>query len=231
MRSLGLNEGFRQRRSRWVRGPVGLMGLMLTALLSACAANVRLPPPPAVTAPLSDRYAHYQRHRARNVQVTTVTALYRDGVVRTSSAIDAISLENGATIERAEDLLPLVPPTSRAAERMRDAASYRAHTARAGWTSVGMAGVATGLLVLGGLRPSPVGDANTPMLITGVGFALGAVISGVVAALLWSSHERARVDSFNLYDSAYREQLNLCENDQGIFDCDAPPPPRPGRSP
>lgn len=209
------------RPRRWVRRA----GATAMASLTACAAHVAIVPPPARSAPLAERYSYYQDYRPRSLATTTYTEFGPYGAVSERTRLDSLRLANGLVIERAEDLLPIVPPESRAAQRMRDIVSYRAHATRAGYVALGMTGVSAAMILLGGLRPSPVGDAGTPVLITGVGFALGAVISTLVFGLLWASSNSARRDAFLNVDPALRDQLNLCENPQGIFDCDAPPPP------
>jgi hypothetical protein len=210
-----------------MRGPLRPRGgvAMAMVLLSACATSVSVALPPARTAPLAQRYSFYQDHQPRSLAATTYTEFGMYGSVRQRTTLDSLRLANGLVIERAEDLLPLVPPESRAAQRMRDVVSYRDHSTRAGYVALGMAGVSAGLILLGGLRPSPVGDADGAMLFTGVGLAFGAVISTVVYALLGTSSMGARQDALLGFDPALRERLNLCENEQGIFDCDAPPPP------
>lgn len=174
--------------------------------LTACA-HVRLSAPTA-SAPGEDRVAAYEQLQPVDYQETATSV---DGTSYTSA--DYVLLGDGTKVTFADDLLPLVPRDSSAAESMRLSRLYRNvnHLLFGG-------GV---IAVLGGLFLAGEGRSEGSTLLTAAGTTLA--VSGVISFTLlnWSANRSSEAASkaFREYDAALRRRLHVCSRDDRVVPC------------
>ncbi len=150
----------------------------------------------------------------------------KGGKVRGSHTSSVLPLANGARIFHAADLLPLVPRTSAAAQ-----AAQRAE-AREG-TSDALSAIRWGLIIAGaGVALLPVTtprESGEAMDLSPLYVGLG-MMGLSLAFTFWEIGERhaanrEKARTFELYEPALRERLNLCGDANAAVPCEAAPGP------
>jgi hypothetical protein len=192
---------------------------LVTTLLSACF-HVELGARPAPRAPIGDRIAAYQRLRPRTVdrEITVTTSKHGTSVTVEST----LTLADGTTVTHADDLLPVLDPSSPAARAARASASARANK----W----MFEIGGGVVALGGLLYAlgePGGDPYEEISDTQMRIGLGAVVVGSIGILIGQFYfrrqeEQLRRSAFFTFDESLRGSLQLCVNGMNLVDCQAP---------
>lgn len=217
-----VDRSARAREQRRVRVPLPYL-LIAVALCSACAHHVVLDRPPPPTAPLEQRRSWFDQHALAKAQRGELVVRQRLFGEHPTVARQRATLKNGLTIERVEDLRPLVPDHSAAAQAMDLAVDARARAdgftaAGAGVAGVGVlvggALVATDLGVFPGTAQVPTQEVVAPPLIIGgiAAAAVGATVGGVLIAVGTAARDEeddATTAAFAAYDADLRRALAL----------------------
>jgi hypothetical protein len=139
-----------------------------------------------------------------------------------------LPLANGARVYHAVDLLPLVPRTSDAAHSAERA------EAREG-TADALSAIRWGLIIAGaGVALLPVTtprESGEAMDMSPLYVGLG-MMGLSLAFTFWEVGERRAANrektlTFQLYEPALRERLNLCTQGSTAVPCEAAPEPNP----
>lgn len=182
---------------------VPLLSIML--VLSGCAGHVHLAAPPANASAQERLTAYDDLHPIEYKTVTSQKTGYTDVV--------SLDLNNGTRVKLPEDLLPLVPADSPAAQSMREARDHR-HTnqllgfggygALVGGIILALAGAGTGSKVLG---------------YGGLGIAIGGGICLPFANRQADKANAATARAYEQYDDGLRRKLDLCEEGERVVPC------------
>ncbi len=168
------------------------------ALGCATEAHVRLRAPPGDAAEQM-RLAAYESLRADPRRA------YLD------ETLGELRLGDGTSVSHAEDILPVVPPRSRAALAARESESMERWATRllvAGTLTTILAGVlAVRALNAEAEETAGTEDTALPYYLGGIG--LGVVVAALSAVPEWQAND-ARHDAFTHYDAALRHRLRLC---------------------
>jgi hypothetical protein len=188
-----------------------------------CNAHVSLSIPPP-SAPLAEREAAYLELRPVRINQT-----FMYGPNGATSFGQELALANGSKVYYPEDILTVVPRTSKTAELVELSRSLNA-TGTACKLSVYAVGVAFAFLALKRIASGPSGLNTAGLVLTGSG-AIGLAISGHFFAS--SAHDRA-VEAYEHYDDDLQDALSICSGQR----CRAPvvrdasearvPAPQPG---
>lgn len=136
--------------------------------------------------------------------------------------IDELVLGNGESVVHADDLLPVVSPTSATArngERARDARSSKR------WSLLGaLASIVVGsVLIVDGVHTDPQTGIATVGSESDLGLAvmtIGTIVGAV--GYVYFSYDEGRADraAFATYDDGLRAQLQLCVNGLQVVPCE-----------
>jgi hypothetical protein len=172
---------------------------------SGCAGHVQLSAPPA-SAPGEQRLAAYDD--LRPIEYETRTS-------RRSGYTDVVSLElnDGTKVRLPEDLLPLVPEKSPAAQAMREARSHRHNNQLLGYGGYG--GLLTGIIV----ALVGAGNGSKPLGYGGLGLAVGGAICLPFANRQATKANAATARAYEQYDDGLRRKLDLCEEGERVVPC------------
>lgn len=211
-------------RTRSVRR--GVAAVLAGALAAqGCGVHVQLPAAPDRAAPVQHRYSFYQQHRPAALQTRTVLHFNRYGYGGTSTYVDALTLADGTSVQRAEDLAPLVDPdspTAQAAERSRRARSLSGGLLVGGLAAsiLGLGLMIPGITNLSGSSSSGRGDGDGTLFWTGLGFAAAGTILSLVAAYgPGATANEERINAFTALDASLRNRLGLCGVGEQLTDC------------
>jgi hypothetical protein len=187
--------------------PRSALGPVLSILLAVngCAGHVQLKAPPA-NASGQERVAAYDDLRPIDYKtVTSAKGRYTDVV--------SLELNDGTKVRLPEDLLPLVPPDSPAAQSMRDARSYRHKNQLLALGGYG------GLI--GGLILAAVGGGmgSKPVAYGGLGIAIGGVICLPFVNGQANKANASTAQAYEQYDDGLRRKLDLCEEGERVVPC------------
>lgn len=206
--------------------------------LTACQAHVSLKAPPP-EAPLEDRVKAYEElQRLSSYELVSVRA----GAV-VSSAPSYLQLRNGARVYHPEDLLPVLAPTSVAAQAATESQAARGRFGT--YLGVGGGIGAAGLIAVVALMASApeVPGVGSPEFGTalkargervglGVGVGIASVAVGLGVALIGNLIEgRPAADAlrtaFETYDAGLRARLSLPAKGEVQMPLQLVPPPPP----
>ena len=185
------------------RSVVPLLSILL--VVNGCAGHVQLAAPPA-NAPPEVRAAAYDD--LRPIEYATVSNLksgYTD--------VAFLELNDGTKVKLPEDLLPLVPPDSPAAQSMRDARSQRHtnHLLALGGTVGLLAGIITAL--------AGAGMGSKPVAYGGLGVAIGGVICIPLTNREANKMNASTARAYEQYDDGLRRRLGMCEEGGRVVPC------------
>lgn len=198
---------------------------LAVAVVAGCRPNyhVNIPPPPASLTP-DQRVRAFQNYRQGGSGVEwTTTCSNRGGCVTSSRPV--IVLRSGAEIRHAEDLIPILSPTSiagRAAHEVAAAQRRKARWRRVMWGSL-LGGIAL-LVVANKLDSFELGVAGAAIAIGGPVVGLGGSIANS-----WDI-DRETKTVFANYDQGLAERFAVCVNGLTMVACESntpgsPPPP------
>lgn len=176
---------------------------------SACGPHhVNLKAPTADAAP-EERMKAYEQLAPTSVRVTRFISKYGS-----SESVDSLRLSDGRRVYYAEDLLPVVHPSSQAAA---DILEIEDHAAKARYT------------LLGGIAATVVGSVLMVVDLShqrrGVPFyggavlGLGGVIAIPISSFFGAQASHARNSAFLNYDEGLRQRLDLCRGDEEVGPC------------
>ena len=187
---------------------IGLSSLLLIPMqMLGCASHVLLEAPPA-NAPGEQRVEAYDDLRPMEHQITVTTT-------KNSSFISdsVLQLNNGVKVRLPEDLLPLVPANSPAAESMRTA--YRERKANQWLAFSAYAGTITGLILAG----VGFGTDNNALKYGGAGMVIGGVVCFPLTNYFGSQYLDSTARAYKQYDEGLRRRLNVCNDADRIVPC------------
>lgn len=203
------------------------LGLCALFVGIGCGRNyhVDIPAPPPNLSP-QQRVAAYQALRQGGSGVELTTSCQR-GTCSTRHE-EILILRDGTEIREADDLLPILSPTSVAGRNARKVADSRHRITI--WKRIGWSGFVGGiaLIVVGAKLDSPT------VAQVGLGTALGIPLVSIGGTSIneWRiSRDTAEV--FGHYDQGLAERFGVCVSGLAMVACElntpgtAPPPPEP----
>lgn len=196
------------------------LGLTVVVGLNACTAHVDFAAPAVRLTPYQ-RVAMFNALRGvAETTVTTTTCRGTGGCARYTTK--HMALANGAVVDAPEDLLPLLPSDSEAAQHVRAAASAGDHAL---WWSVGTLLVAS----VGGLAYVYESESATTSVETRR-ISGGVTILAVLVGGLASFHARSiSLDetslAFHYYNEGLAKRLAICVAGLAVVPCEGTPAP------
>jgi hypothetical protein len=196
-------------------------------VLVACSKNyhVDIPAPPSSMTP-AERAQAFQHYRQRGQGVDWVTSCNRRRCSQVP--VDLLLLNNGAEIRYADELRPILSPTSVAGRAALDIVDARRRRAR--WKQIAWGGF------LGGLAAAVAGAKldSDPLIYGGLGVMIAVPFVGVGGMVVnaWQITSDTRT-VFAHYDQGLAERFNVCVNGYAIVACELSTPgaAAPGASP
>ena len=179
-----------------------LAGFLCVTLVSGCMSHVNLSVPPP-DAPLSTRAEAYrQLHSTSATQ--TITSMPGSG----ASFDNTLQLANGTSVAFAEDILPVVPEHSEAAEHAHSSLSKRDKAHICGWVSA-LSTVAFGAILFGLVSSS--GSGNRTLESAGLATTgLSAAGFGIANYLFLNSSSNDAMEAYRHYNDGLQKKLSIC---------------------
>lgn len=206
------------RYARWTP-----WGACLCASLLGCYPHRTLPRALPSSADFGARLSMYNTYRPRTLELLVATnQTSGESWVRSTRSV---TLANGVSVYRPEDLLPLVDERSNYAEGVRQTAARERVSYGVGYTGVGIMGAGGLLFGIGmGTAGRSLQDGPPPLAIAGlVAIGVGAIVALTTLAVSVNDERQA---AFRGFDAALRHRLALCGETPNLVDC-APVEPAP----
>jgi hypothetical protein len=197
-----------------------VIGLGISGLISfGCGGpHVQLSAPPA-NSPAEQRAAAYEQLRPLSMHETHTTYVRGGAVVGATRSTDYLQLNDGRRVYHAEDVLPVVPPSSPAATAAEESDSNASTATALTITAYGMVGAGLAISTVPLLTKEPGEDLNLTPLYIGLGVVVLAMVPAILAGSFRRTANDEKATAFETYDAGLRRQLNLCERNQVVVPC------------
>jgi hypothetical protein len=184
------------------------MRFALLALLSLGCAHATLSAS-ASTAPIEERQASYEKLKSKD------------------QGLRQLTLSDGSEVYHIEDMLAVIPEDSKAAKQAKKSQKFFIPGIVATSATLALSATALSLFASGGVKLKEGSDTDNEALIDqglktmliGVGFGVALFPAGIATKHFAGGWRTSREAAFKGYNSALKKQLNLCEQDGQLMEC------------